>query len=110
MAVPLINDNKGIKTFVVDDGHGVKGLSELRFKTLPELFIQPREKRLDMTKVVHHESIPVIDMSDWEDPKVMKRICDAAENWGFFQVVNHGQGRSFEGAGRGARPPELFAQ
>ncbi|KAJ0876073.1 putative oxoglutarate/iron-dependent dioxygenase, non-heme dioxygenase domain-containing protein [Helianthus annuus] len=83
-------DTDKLKTFVVDDGHGVKGLSELKIKPLPELFVQPIEKRLDMSKVVPHESIPVIDMSDPEDPEVMKLICDAAENWGFFQVVNHG--------------------
>ncbi|XP_071720415.1 feruloyl CoA ortho-hydroxylase F6H1-3-like [Rutidosis leptorrhynchoides] len=87
---PSFVDTRELKTFVVDDGHGVKGLSELNIKTLPELFIQPLEKRLDMTKVVPNESIPVIDMSNSEDPKVIKAICDAAENWGFFQIVNHG--------------------
>lgn len=83
------NDVGKLKSFVVDEGHGVKGLSELNIKTLPKLFIQPREKRLDMSKVVHHESVPVIDMSNPEDPKVIELICDAAEKWGFFQVVNH---------------------
>ncbi|KAI4356267.1 hypothetical protein L6164_000300 [Bauhinia variegata] len=29
-------------------------------------------------------------MSSWEDPKVRDEICDAAEKWGFFQIVNHG--------------------
>ncbi|KAH9789177.1 Feruloyl CoA ortho-hydroxylase 1 [Citrus sinensis] len=29
-------------------------------------------------------------MSNWESPEVAKSICDAAENWGFFQIVNHG--------------------
>ncbi|XP_076951689.1 bi-functional coumaroyl CoA and feruloyl CoA ortho-hydroxylase F6H2-2-1-like [Bidens hawaiensis] len=87
---PLFTNNKELKTFVVDEGHGVKGLFELKIETLPELFIQPTERRLDMTKVVHHESIPVIDMSNPKDPEVMKMIWDAAENWGFFQVVNHG--------------------
>ncbi|KAK9068818.1 hypothetical protein SSX86_012934 [Deinandra increscens subsp. villosa] len=89
MAYPL-TDIHELKRFVVDEGHGVKGLSDLKLKTLPELFVQPREKRLDMSKVMHHESIPVIDMSNSDDPEVIKLICDAAENWGFFQVVNHG--------------------
>lgn len=87
---PSLTDTSELKTFVVDEGHGVKGLSELKIKTLPELFIQPLEKRLDMSKVVPHESIPVIDMSKSDDPEVMNLICDAAEKWGFFQVVNHG--------------------
>ncbi|KAJ9566415.1 hypothetical protein OSB04_002381 [Centaurea solstitialis] len=86
----LLTNTYELKTFVVDEGHGVKGLSELKIKTLPELFIQPVEKRLDMNKVVPQESIPVIDMSNSEDPEVGERICDAAENWGFFQIVNHG--------------------
>ena len=78
-----------LKTFVVNEGNAVKGLSELKIKTVPELFIQPLEKRLDMSKVVLKESIPVIDMSNYEDPEVMDSICDAAEKWGFFQIVNH---------------------
>lgn len=90
LMAPSFTNNKELKAFVFDDGHGVKGLSELKIDSLPELFIQPYEKRLDMSKVVHHESIPMIDMSNPDDPEVMKLICDAAENWGFFQVVNHG--------------------
>ncbi|KVI00984.1 Non-heme dioxygenase N-terminal domain-containing protein [Cynara cardunculus var. scolymus] len=90
MAPPPLTDPHELKAFVVDEGHGVKGLAELKIKSLPALFIQPLEKRLDMSKVVPHESIPVIDMSNSEDPEVEQRICDAAENWGFFQIVNHG--------------------
>lgn len=79
-----------LKRFVVDEGHGVKGVSDLKLKTLPELFIQPVERRLDVTKVLQDELIPVIDLSNYEDPEVMKSICYAAEKWGFFQIVNHG--------------------
>nr|KAJ0225404.1 hypothetical protein LSAT_V11C100046160 [Lactuca sativa] len=86
----LLDNTRELKTFVVDEGHGVKGLSELKIKSLPELFIQPIEKRLDMSKVVPYESIPVIDMSNSDDPKVGEAICDAAEKWGFFQIINHG--------------------
>ncbi|XVE83343.1 hypothetical protein DITRI_Ditri16bG0081400 [Diplodiscus trichospermus] len=28
-------------------------------------------------------------MSNWEDPQVAKSICDAASEWGLFQIVNH---------------------
>ncbi|KAI3740620.1 hypothetical protein L2E82_31090 [Cichorium intybus] len=79
-----------LKQFVVDEGHGVKGVSDLNLKTLPELFIQPVERRLDTSKVLSHELIPVIDLSNHEDPNVIKSVCDAAEKWGFFQIVNHG--------------------
>ncbi|KAF9592090.1 hypothetical protein IFM89_011928 [Coptis chinensis] len=40
---------------------------------------------MDMQNVITQESIPVIDMSKWDDPHVMRSICDAAEKWGFFQ-------------------------
>ena len=44
-----------------------------------------------MTHVMPNVSIPVIDISKWEtDPKVSEAICDAAENWSFFQIINHG--------------------
>ncbi|CAH1434443.1 unnamed protein product [Lactuca virosa] len=90
MATSVINTTTPeLKHFVVDQGHGVKGLAELKIKTLPELFIQPLQRRLDMTKVVP-ELIPVIDISKYEDPEVVQSICDAAKNWGFFQIVNHG--------------------
>ncbi|CAH1424397.1 unnamed protein product [Lactuca virosa] len=79
-----------LKRFVVDEGHGVKGVSDLKLKTLPELFIQPVERRLDVSKVLQDELIPVIDLSNYEDPEVMKLVCSAAEKWGFFQIVNHG--------------------
>ncbi|GKD36553.1 feruloyl CoA ortho-hydroxylase 1-like protein [Tanacetum coccineum] len=36
------------------------------------------------------DSIPVIDMCNWDDPSVAKAVCDAARKWGFFQIVNHG--------------------
>ncbi|CAI9263133.1 unnamed protein product [Lactuca saligna] len=87
---PLLTNMHQLKTFVIDEGHGVKGLSDLKINTLPELFIQPLEKRFDMSKVLSEELIPIIDMSNYEDPEVMKLICDAAENHGFFQIVNHG--------------------
>ncbi|EOY32316.1 Leucoanthocyanidin dioxygenase, putative [Theobroma cacao] len=41
------------------------------------------------TQVIPEESIPIIDISNWEDPKVAKPVCDASEKWGFFQIMNH---------------------
>ncbi|KAL4581587.1 hypothetical protein LXL04_006110 [Taraxacum kok-saghyz] len=79
-----------LKQFVINEGYGVKGVSELNLKTIPELFIQPVNRRLDTTKVLPDELIPVIDMSNCEDPNVIKSICEAAEKWGFYHIVNHG--------------------
>ncbi|KAL8103286.1 hypothetical protein AgCh_027733 [Apium graveolens] len=76
--------------FAVKKGHGTKGLSDLQLDSLPEQYIQPVEERFNMTKVLKEESIPVIDMSNLDDPNVADKIVAAAQKWGFFQIVNHG--------------------
>lgn len=83
-----------VTEFVINKGYGVKGLSEAGLKTLPNQYVQPYEKRICVNnfQVVSKDnnSIPIIDMTNWDDPKVAISICDAAERWGFFQIVNHG--------------------
>ncbi|KAI3822925.1 hypothetical protein L1987_10526 [Smallanthus sonchifolius] len=80
-----------ILDFVVHKGHGVKGLAELGLKTLPPQYIQPPQERFDISnEELNKDSIPVIDLSNWDDPKVAKAVCDAAQKWGFFQIINHG--------------------
>ncbi|GKV21773.1 hypothetical protein SLEP1_g31721 [Rubroshorea leprosula] len=83
-------DSAALTDFVINQGNGVKGLSELGLKALPKHYIQPEGERVDNSKIITNESIPIIDLSNWEDPKVADSICDAAEKWGFFQIVNHG--------------------
>ncbi|KAJ4724051.1 2-oxoglutarate (2OG) and Fe(II)-dependent oxygenase superfamily protein [Melia azedarach] len=83
------NESSDLTDFVINQGHGVKGLSEVGLKALPKQYIHPREERIDEADILPQASIPVIDMSKWDDAEVSKSICDAAENWGFFQVVNH---------------------
>ncbi|TYJ01797.1 hypothetical protein E1A91_A13G179300v1 [Gossypium mustelinum] len=83
------NDSSALINFVINQGNGVKGLSELGLKALPKQYIQPLEERMCMNSIVPQGSIPIIDMSNWEDPNVAKSICDAASAWGFFQIVNH---------------------
>ena len=91
ISVPVPAPNSwDITDYVVNQGHGVKGLSEMKLPSLPMQFIQPLDERIDASKVVTEESIPVIDMACLDDPKVAELICDAAEKWGFFQIVNHG--------------------
>ncbi|KAJ4830622.1 hypothetical protein Tsubulata_039363 [Turnera subulata] len=91
LAVPF-NASSGISDFVLNQGNGVKGLSEMGLKCLPDSYIQPLEERMcnSTTTLLPQESIPVIDMSKWDDLEVAGSICDAAERWGFFQVINHG--------------------
>ena len=76
--------------FVMQEGNGVKGLYEMGLKKLPEQYIHPLEERTSNIKVDPQQSIPVIDMSNLDDPKVADAICDAAEKYGFFQIINHG--------------------
>ncbi|KAJ6964813.1 feruloyl CoA ortho-hydroxylase F6H1-3-like [Populus alba x Populus x berolinensis] len=84
------NDSSDITDFVLNKGNGVKGLSDMGLESLPKQYIQPLEERMCGTKIMSHESIPIIDMSKWDDPKVAEAICEAAEKWGFFQIINHG--------------------
>lgn len=84
------SSSEDYRDFAVTKGHGVKGIADLRLDALPDQYVQPPEERIDMTKVLSNETIPVIDMSNLDDPVVAHRIADAAEKWGFFQIVNHG--------------------
>ncbi|XP_019155677.1 PREDICTED: feruloyl CoA ortho-hydroxylase 1-like [Ipomoea nil] len=80
-----------ITDFVVHEGNGVKGLADMGLESLPKQYIQPAEERITTSTVIVDDTIPVIDLSDWgSDPKVGDMICEAAEKWGFFQIVNHG--------------------
>ncbi|XWS65085.1 hypothetical protein CRYUN_Cryun05aG0060500 [Craigia yunnanensis] len=87
--VEPFSDSSALTDFVINQGNGVKGLSEMGLKALPKQYIQPLEERMCMTNILAQESIPIIDMSNWEDPQMAKSICDAASKWGFFQIVNH---------------------
>ncbi|KAL5766917.1 hypothetical protein ACOSP7_017534 [Xanthoceras sorbifolium] len=90
-----VNGSSDVIDYVINQGHGVKGLSEMGLKTIPKQYIQPLEERLVISKIIPQQSIPIIDMSRLldghdHDDQVANSICDAAEKWGFFQVVNHG--------------------
>lgn len=92
MAITTSSEPSKVNEFVISKGFGVKGLWETGLRSLPKQYIQPLEERI--FSVNHQEmigkSIPIIDMSNWDDPKMVDSICDAAEKWGFFQIVNHG--------------------
>ncbi|KAL2535975.1 Feruloyl CoA ortho-hydroxylase 1 [Forsythia ovata] len=87
-----IAEQQKLIEFVVNEGNGVKGLSQTNLKSIPEKFILTPEERLDQTIVTAQKSIPTIDVSKWDDPQVADAdsICKAAAQWGFFQIINHG--------------------
>lgn len=84
-----------INEFVLGQGHGVKGLADMGIKSLPTQYIQPEEERFNKDKITltydgEDQSIPTIDMSSLDVEAVECQICNAAKQWGFFQIINHG--------------------
>ncbi|KAJ0230700.1 hypothetical protein HA466_0305700 [Hirschfeldia incana] len=81
-----------VREFVVNQRNGVKGLVDsLKLTTLPSPYIQPPRERLSSDNILSSSSqVPVIDVSNWNDPQVASEICHAAAKFGLFQIVNHG--------------------
>ncbi|PHT38996.1 putative 2-oxoacid dependent dioxygenase [Capsicum baccatum] len=79
-----------------DSKAGVKGLLDAGVESLPRIFLHNQyvaEKQSD-SEMVTKFSIPVIDFeglgkSAAQRADIVRRIKDACENWGFFQVVHH---------------------
>ena len=78
---------------------GVKGLVEAGLSKLPRIFIHEQLKlstsSSSSSSFDTNLSIPVIDLGALlEDTssryEFMEKVKHASENWGFFQVVNHG--------------------
>ncbi|XP_028790554.1 hyoscyamine 6-dioxygenase-like [Neltuma alba] len=62
-------------------------------RPVPEDYIFPPEKRPGNVHVPLGEGIPVIDLSETEKggrPLTIQKILTAAQDSGFFQVINHG--------------------
>ncbi|KAK9029390.1 hypothetical protein V6N11_026508 [Hibiscus sabdariffa] len=87
---PRDPNSEKIIDFVVNKRNGIKGLADTGIETVPQLYILPPEERLEPSSISTHHSIPVIDVSNWDDPEVTESICEAAGKWGFFQIINHG--------------------
>ncbi|GAB2277101.1 hypothetical protein Dimus_011809 [Dionaea muscipula] len=83
------SESLDVVEYVVEQFHGVRGLSNIGLKSVPTEYVQPLEERLDAMKIVYDESIPIIDVSNWDDPAVAAAICAASRKYGFFQIINH---------------------
>ncbi|KAL2921971.1 F6'H1: Feruloyl CoA ortho-hydroxylase 1 [Bienertia sinuspersici] len=68
-----MNLDENIIEFVQNQGHGVK---EKRDK------IGLKKDHVDV-------SIPVINMSNLDEKEMETLICNTAEKWGFFEIINH---------------------
>ncbi|XP_059630130.1 1-aminocyclopropane-1-carboxylate oxidase homolog 1-like [Cornus florida] len=74
---------------------GVKGLVDAGMMNIPKIFIRPPDELAHESNCVKsHLQVPVIDLSGIEKHDRRREIVDeiriASEEWGFFQVVNHG--------------------
>ncbi|CAL5392444.1 unnamed protein product [Camellia sinensis] len=79
-----------------DTKTGVKGLVDAGIARVPKIFIQPPDNLNKTTNPNNTQfNFPIIDLTGIDkDPirhrEVVDEIREAAENWGFFQVVSHG--------------------
>ncbi|XP_009119312.2 1-aminocyclopropane-1-carboxylate oxidase homolog 6 [Brassica rapa] len=71
---------------------GVKGLVDAHITEVPHIFRLPQGTLSDKKPSVSASAIPVVDLAevDVSRERVVEKIKDAAETWGFFQVINHG--------------------
>ncbi|GLJ42646.1 hypothetical protein SUGI_0883830 [Cryptomeria japonica] len=70
----------------------VKNLVDVGLQKVPEAYIRPENER-PTASPVYSESIPVIDLHGFDDHNqstVINAMSKACEEWGFFQVINHG--------------------
>ncbi|KNA12366.1 hypothetical protein SOVF_126630 [Spinacia oleracea] len=91
---PVYDRVKELKAFD-DTKIGVKGLVDSGAKDLPKIFIRPPDELSEDLKFPSvHRQIPVISFEGIGTKEhydaIVKEVLYAAENWGFFQVVNHG--------------------
>ncbi|XP_058211918.1 1-aminocyclopropane-1-carboxylate oxidase homolog 11-like isoform X1 [Rhododendron vialii] len=78
-----------------DSKAGVKGLIDAGVVKVPKIFIRPPDELSEDLKNSPVElQVPVIDLGNigegYSRERVVKEVRCASEEWGFFQVVNHG--------------------
>ncbi|XP_071686082.1 1-aminocyclopropane-1-carboxylate oxidase homolog 1-like [Rutidosis leptorrhynchoides] len=75
---------------------GVKGLVDSGITQVPRIFHLPCPENLNSDQTSGSKpTLPTIDMDGINEDsikrkEVMKKVKDAFERWGFFQIVNHG--------------------
>ncbi|XP_006340352.1 feruloyl CoA ortho-hydroxylase 2-like [Solanum tuberosum] len=90
MSSSKFEPNDDILDFVIKKANGLKGLVDTNLEIIPNQCIQPKEQRLNKSQIDNQESIPTINLSNFDDLNVEKSIQEAASKWGFFQIINHG--------------------
>nr|ACN40802.1 unknown [Picea sitchensis] len=71
----------------------VQTLHERQLKEVPARYILPSDQRPSRPLQVQ-QSLPVIDLSGLEEIdqrfKIVRQLAQASQEWGFFQIINHG--------------------
>ncbi|KAI3419546.1 Fe2OG dioxygenase domain-containing protein [Psidium guajava] len=86
---------KAVKEFD-ESKAGVKGLTDSGITSIPKIFVHPPDTLSDLKPSLNAAtlSIPVIDLSGLDSTdrrlSIIAQIKEAARNWGFFQLINHG--------------------
>ncbi|XP_057436158.1 protein DOWNY MILDEW RESISTANCE 6-like [Lotus japonicus] len=58
--------------------------------TVPLSYVQPPESRPGTVTVASGKAVPVVDLGGHDRAETLKQIFKASEEYGFFQVINHG--------------------
>ncbi|XP_073028797.1 protein DOWNY MILDEW RESISTANCE 6-like [Primulina eburnea] len=67
-----------------------KVISGIQFSSLPASYIRPEHERPKLSEVMECENVPVIDLGCEDKSLTIKKIGHACQEYGFFQVINHG--------------------
>lgn len=71
----------------------VQTLHERQVKEVPGRYIVPSDRRLSRPLQVQ-QPFPVVDLAGLEDSdqrlKTVSQLAQASQEWGFFQIINHG--------------------
>jgi hypothetical protein len=78
-----------------DSKAGVKGLVESGVSKIPRIFHNMKSETIENSENDSKLSVPIIDLRDIHtNPALRKEVIDqirsACQEWGFFQVINHG--------------------
>lgn len=76
-----------------DSKSGVKGLIDAGISKIPRIFIHDQPIINDSTSSTTQNqfNIPVIDLQSTNfTSDIIQNVREACENWGFFQIINHG--------------------
>ena len=71
---------------------GVKGLVDSGIAKIPRIFYSSRKNPVSLptsNEGLAQLQVPVMDFSI-AYPRMVEQVREAAESWGFFQIVNHG--------------------